>query len=470
MKDAGVLGVAFFQRVFNDRESEYPLIFLCNVACSLSAIFIYLVAVHYWGSGVGLLVFSLFIFSFWPYEITLQGTYQCLALLFLLVSVFCLQRYLYLVAGVAAGLMMFSSAATRKFLPLIVGAFLYHFFKENGQFLGIFQAGLGFAAVFLFLTAPHVIQNLKGYWSWWNNSKSACHFVLYKKYFEAIGKPISNTMRGAGWKWIYLFFFRMAPFHSIAFLIAVGLVGYVWWKTGYDSAFALKTVLVLLLSLSPILYGEWTRAPQLARSYFPGFPSMLIFIGFSAFHFDKIFSPPHQGLFWEMAFVFIVVSAIWNVWVFLNDIWPARMAATFLGKKIRKLGLKKIYTYDTPFNVSFIDVLSSDIRKNCEIKFIRSLSEVEKGGYVAVPGISAKAFHMECYPEAIDNKDFEEDPVLVNLIDSKKITALVVASFRTFGTSKIWVQESEMPTYRSLILKDISENDRWRGRAWLLHV
>jgi len=43
-----------------------------------------------------------------------------------------------------------------------------------------------------------------------------------------------------------------------------------------------------------------------------------------------------------------------------------------------------------------------------------------------------------------------------------------VASFKTFGTSRIWLNDSEVPSYRELILKEITEDDRWRGRAWIL--
>ena len=42
------------------------------------------------------------------------------------------------------------------------------------------------------------------------------------------------------------------------------------------------------------------------------------------------------------------------------------------------------------------------------------------------------------------------------------------ASFKTFGTSRIWGNESEVTSYRELTLKEISGDDRWRGRAWIL--
>lgn len=91
-----------------------------------------------------------------------------------------------------------------------------------------------------------------------------------------------------------------------------------------------------------------------------------------------------------------------------------------------------------------------------------------KEGYVVVPGNSAKAFNMESQRWAIEHGDFDLDPELNRLIESKAIARHAVASFKTFGTSRIWVHESEVTSHRDLILGEISDNDRWRGRAWIL--
>ena len=101
------------------------------------------------------------------------------------------------------------------------------------------------------------------------------------------------------------------------------------------------------------------------------------------------------------------------------------------------------------------------------VRIIEKLSEVADG-YVVVPGTSAKAFNMESQNWAIRNGDFDIDPTLSDLIISRKISDCAIRSFKTFGASKVWVHESEVTSYRDLILHEITEQDRWRGRAWVL--
>ena len=134
MKDVGLLGVALMQRLFRDRTSEHPMTMVCIVAHLLSAVLVFLVACAYGSLPVARFVFLLYLTSFWPYQIILWGGYHLLAQLFLLMAVFCLQKVgtestvlslWWVGAGGALGLMLFSSASGRKYLPLIAGAFLW---------------------------------------------------------------------------------------------------------------------------------------------------------------------------------------------------------------------------------------------------------------------------------------------------------------------------------------------------------
>jgi hypothetical protein len=38
------------------------------------------------------------------------------------------------------------------------------------------------------------------------------------------------------------------------------------------------------------------------------------------------------------------------------------------------------------------------------------------------------------------------------------------------GTSRKWVHEDEVTSYRELLLKDITEYDRWRALGWIIDV
>ena len=225
----------------------------------------------------------------------------------------------------------------------------------------------------------------------------------------------------------------------------------------------------VVLSLSPVLFAELNGAPQIGRAYFPAFIGFLILIGQACFQFEQRIGFVEQRVFWMCIIAFVFVSTVWNLRVFLTDVWPARMAGTWLTRKLKSLGIEKFYTYDTPYNDAFVNVLDPEVHQKFDVQFIRSLSEVREG-YVVVPGTSAKALNMEGQDVAIQQGDFNLDPALTRMIETKLITRYAVASFKTMGTSRTWVQDMDITTYRDLILREITEADRWRGRGWILDV
>ena len=58
----------------------------------------------------------------------------------------------------------------------------------------------------------------------------------------------------------------------------------------------------------------------------------------------------------------------------------------------------------------------------------------------------------------------------VGKVTRKDIEKIATVKFKTYGTSRIWTHEDEVPTYRDLILHEITKKDLWRGYAWLLHT
>lgn len=583
MKDVGVMSLALMQRFLKDRTSVYPLITLCNVAVSVSAILIYYIASTYWNSHIGLLVFVLFLFCFWPHQISLMGGFHCLAQVFLLISVMLFQisewapfswrLVCYGLAGVAGCMIIFTSASGRKFLPLFVGAFLYSqcnaiiplgftpeswgslfdgfgffllclFFtilagvmlvllgiallyrpivtmayKKSGpswlnliirsrdkhsleRYLGlrgsIFSFALrwslkiiffllvsivlsrassfyvaqllviaGVSVVVFLLTYPNVAENLREYAAYHYTTYKFSRFDEYTDYFRRIGRPIPKDKRGAGFSWIIRFFPDILPFHTTYFSIALLLSLYVFFFHNLKAEFFWKTLAVIGLSLSPIIYGEWTKAPQSSRAYFPALIGFLLLIAYSCFQFEKILAPENRAIFWIMAAGAGLLSTGWNVWIFFSDVFPARMLVSKFIQTSKRLGIKKIRTYDTKFNDVLVNFIKAEIGAEYQVEFIKSLKEVEKG-YVIVPGISSKSWNFESYECGIKGQDFGEDPLLSKLIDTREINHFAVASLKTFGTSKIWINESEITTYRNYIVKDIEELDRWRSRTWIL--
>jgi uncharacterized protein YkwD len=70
---------------------------------------------------------------------------------------------------------------------------------------------------------------------------------------------------------------------------------------------------------------------------------------------------------------------------------------------------------------------------------------------------------------AILNGDFDKDEALNELYENRGIEKIALAKIRTMGSSKYYVHESEVTSYRDLILKQMADQDRWRGNAWIFH-
>lgn len=577
MKDVAILGLALMQRLLRDRTTDFPIVMLCMVANSASAVLIFLICEAYWNTTVALLLGILFLTAFWPYQVALYGGYHCVSQVFFLAGVYFLLQidpasfrysvvWLWL-GGACAGLMLFSSSASRKFLPLFVAAFLYsqrsrfsivswgettgNFIVDSSNiFFGllflpsialffvrlyykpivqtIYSGGapywlsnmisarqrqsleyylqqasrhapslgqvavglavwfllnliltrsasfyfsqvvlaLGGISVVLFLTYPNVAGHLWSYYFHSQWGKEHNHFSSYVSYFSKSGKPIGDKMRGAGIQWIFRLLLRMAPSHAIFWLVSLCLLAYLHVVNEFRVIELMTSIAIVILSVSPLLVGELTRGQQIGRSYFPGLVGLLLLIGYAAFKFAEFLDGGTEFFFWSSVAAATLASASWNVCIFINDVLPARMAPAWLGKTLDELGLTEFYTYDTPYNNAFVGALLAS-KDSYKVHSIQSLAEVAKG-YIIVPGTSAKAVNMESECCAIEDGDFSMDPDLNRLIESKEIVNVAVACFKTFGTSRVWVNESEVTSYRDLILKEISHEDRWRGHGWIL--
>jgi len=225
---------------------------------------------------------------------------------------------------------------------------------------------------------------------------------------------------------------------------------------------------LLVLGLSPILIGESTRGVQVGRAYYPALLGLLLFIGYTLFQLDRWAPTSSRAALGWVCAVVVVASGIWNLRVFLTDVWPARMAPAWLARTLKDLGTKALATYHTPYNDAFLNAMSPEDLQRYQIQYIHSLREVREG-YVVVPGTNAKALNMvDASTACRHDQGFEQDPLLDSLIVSRAIQRYAIASFKTFGTSRIWVHEDEVTSYRDLILNEVSDQDRWRGRAWIL--
>ena len=104
-----------------------------------------------------------------------------------------------------------------------------------------------------------------------------------------------------------------------------------------------------------------------------------------------------------------------------------------------------------------------------EVEHVRKMADIESG-YLIVPPTSSKSVSMETQEEAIIGGDFTKDPDLDLLIVSGKIQEMAIACIPTMGSSKYFVQESEVTSYLDLMLRRVSGLDFFRGHAWIIEI
>src|SRR3989338_592916 len=324
----------------------------------------------------------------------------------------------------------------------------------------------GFLFAILLLLSPNILEHLLSYTGFMTGRLSRPHFKLYIEYFTKRGiKESAYYPRGGGWKWIPKILFRFIPGHMILsiFLLAMLLSDFIL-KNSYPNPVIF--MLLLFASLSPILWMEITKGAQLSRTYFPGFIGILLFIGYSLSVLEI-----NQKILWIIFISSGLSIFAWNLWIFVTDIYPARMTILNLVNSLKKRGINKIYTYKTPYNDAFMGAIPLNVLKEFQIDYITTLDEIkETNAWVVIPGTSCKSISVSSNMAVVEGGDYIKDPVLNELINTRKIEKIAVAKFKTVGTSRIWVHEDEVSSYRDLILGDIGEADRFRSHGWLINI
>ena len=110
-KNLTILLLVLFQKLFRDKQNEFPIVALWSFAHVTSIFLIYLIASNYWGANIALLVSLLYFSSFWMWQMSLFVGHLNVATMFFLLSVYVLT----FIPG--------SSPALGYFLLFVSGAF-----------------------------------------------------------------------------------------------------------------------------------------------------------------------------------------------------------------------------------------------------------------------------------------------------------------------------------------------------------
>ena len=206
---------------------------------------------------------------------------------------------------------------------------------------------------------------------------------------------------------------------------------------------------------------EFSKASRLARSHFP------ILVGFLLLISIVISNVPSYKFKDLFLYSFLFLQIIHTLYFFFTDVLPTRMCSANLKKALIKKKILKFSTYDNTFNDANVFPMIAENPNSFEINFSDNLIS-SKTKYFIVPGISSKSISFECNTEVIKSGDFKSDKDLNYLIENKLIDKCSVIKLPTMGCSKFYVLESEVTSFRSLIIKDIHQKDIDLGYLYVL--
>lgn len=368
-------------------------------------------------------------------------------------------------------------SAIRKSAGLLTSVLLVMDFivKDSGFVWMVASAVLGVFVVSLHILLPDFLTNVNRYREFLNIGVWANHFKSYKgREMEIFGRIIPDNFRGGGTRWVPLYLWRMAPFACI--LYVASLVAFACITLGTAAAdpasfgFALLEIAFFtFLSLLPLIIAEATHSLQVGKSYFPGFAGLILMVmkGTASFHGLFGASGVAGRLFIGFFAVTLLLQIIHSIRVYSSDILPARMAPTHIREFLRQHKISRFATYDNPYNMSLVQTMLYSYPGEFEVTCVESIRQAANE-YFVVPCTSSKSVTMETQQYAIQNGDFDKDPALNELMTNHQIEKLAVFKTPTLGVSRYYVHESEITSYRDLILRQITPEDRWRGHAWVL--
>ena len=365
-------------------------------------------------------------------------------------------------------------SAIRKSAILLASVLLVMvFIAKDFNFIWMVAASvLGICVVSLHILLPDFLANVNRYREFLSIGVWANHFKSYKgREMEIFGRPIPDNFRGGGTRWVPLYLWRMAPFVCILYVASfISFVGITLSTAAPAPGWALlEIVFFTFLSLLPLIIAEATHSLQVGKSYFPGFAGLMLIVMKGTYSFYGAFGTSSIAgrLFIGFLTTVLLLQFVHSVRLYLSDILPARMAPTRLRKFLRQRKISRFATYDNPYNASLVQTMLYSYPGEFEVSCVESIQQAPTEHFV-VPCTSSKSVTMETQRYAIQNGDFDKDPVLNALLAKHQIEKIAVFKTPTLGVSRYYVHESEITSYRDLILRQITAEDRWRGHAWVL--
>ena len=486
-KEIYIVWASLMQRLINDFSTLRPFMLLGSFAIAASSILIFFISRKLWGKLTGLMCYGIFVTSFWPYMYVMMAKHPPLGLLHAMLAI-CLLIYplknkghfisLFL-SGLVMGLAIFSSNGAPLYLPFYLAAYIYtcyqrdpESFKSASTLVKAAAAGLlvllGMVTVFIYVNFPDVWGNFSNYLNYVKVSGKYNHFFYNQPYVQQWFQDADLSNIRGGWLWVIKYFMVIMPVLfplyviSVVFLIHESLKQPLKIKAGI--------LLLCFLSVSPMMMAEYAHVAQYGANYFPCIVGILFLVGVA---FNRVLGetqsitidPKKKRWGTGLASALILLQVGVNAHAFLTDVYPCRMVTTFLSDKMAELNEKKFYSYKLhPQNHLFVLNLTPSLYDNVRFVPIDYIVQPEES-YVLVPPVTGDSIYVAATSTYMD---FDRDVFLNELFRRGTLSKYAAASFKTIASSRYWLHEEEIMSYRRLILNHQIPVEEDKTRVWLL--
>jgi hypothetical protein len=306
---------------------------------------------------------------------------------------------------------------------------------------------------FIFLM-PNLLENLLGFYKYSiAESDWGSHYRIYDDYFlKNYGIVFEKGNEGLGW--YIIFYFRMIPLESFLFIVSSV------WLIFAQPVSLIIIIITILISLSPIIWGEITIGPKAALPLYTTY--MALFMPFLLLL--QRYSDPSLDFFGSTLILLTLLVVIRNIYIIASDIIPSRSSVAQLNKLLESKGVYNFTTLDTEYNYPFIEVLQDQFPGKYSVTFTDSTNGLENG-FLFIPCLSSLAPYYQSNKVSIES-DIErlqfDELILKSIKDSK------AEKIKTLGGSKYWRTIGNVCAFRDLILQE--REIEIRTHAWLIKI
>jgi hypothetical protein len=479
-KEISILHFSQMQRVLHDTTGLWPLTLVCIIAFILSSIVLFWVARGYWGNTIGMIVYGIFMTSFWPYMYVLMVKHQPTGFLYFLLSIYSVQRAgvnvkgygWFLAAAFFLGLSFFSTTIAPMFVLFYAAAVVERFWRMRsdrqqlsaGHWSGIGAATvIGFMIPAAYVSWPDPWHNIQGYLEYVRISRQENWFYYFQNILrEWVNSPAET--RG-GWPWVFRYCFLAMP---VLFPVLLGCSGYLVFRW-FFGAWSLRGFLIslgmVLLAFSPAILAEWRGIAQYGANYFALMAGALMLSGYVLSVSCRNLKP---SLLWRWRMgvaVIMILHAAVNGYVFVSDVFPSRMVEARLSRELQVRGIAGLHVYYNNYMTDkIISQLEPALRNSLTFDHIQNVFQA-KTGYILVPPLVVSSVY---FGMITPNADFDQDIYLNEIVRQGRLGDYAVIDLPTMATSRIWRQETEICSYRDLVLHHFGDEYAGKSRVMVL--